>query len=308
MTKVSSRGFPAEKYLVVSTAVIDEIHPVEAPPVVTGGGAGLYAYSGVRLWAGDVNLVAGMGNDFSAVLDPWFREHGVSQAGMFPVDAPTPRTVVRYLPGGERTEEPRYGGEHYGRFVAGIDKIAPHCPGCRGMYLFKETDDIPFWEELFRLKRQYRFSLLWEISAASALPEKRERVLDLASHVDILSINRTEAALLFSADEEICVRSLASAGATLVFYRRGKDGAFMLHGGQRTAVPPAAGFDAVDPTGAGNSSSGAVLVGYCRGHSPKTAGLMGSIAAGFTIAQHGPAEGSELRKRAAALLEKEAKP
>jgi sugar/nucleoside kinase (ribokinase family) len=294
------------KYLVASTAVLDEIHLAEpAPPVITGGGAGLYAYSGARMWAGDVRLVCGMGNDFSAALGPWFREHGISGTGMFPVDAPTPRTVVQYLPGGERIEQPRYGLEHYRRFIASIDRIAPHCSGCGGMYLFKEAEDSLFWEQLFALKRQYGFTLLWEISADSAAPEKMEQVLSIASRVDILSINRTEAALLFSADEETCARRLESIGTPLVFYRRGQDGAFMIQGGQRIPVPPIADFDVTDPTGAGNSSSGAVLTGYCQGLPLKTIGLMGSIAAGFTIAQYGPApaEKAELRERAAALLE-----
>jgi sugar/nucleoside kinase (ribokinase family) len=304
---VSHNGDPqAADYLIVSTAVIDDIRLAEsAPPVITGGGAGLYACTGALLWADDVRLVCGMGNDFSGTLGPWFGERGISAAGMFPVDAATPRTVVRYFPDGERIERPRYGPEHYRRFIAGIDRIAPHCSGCRGMYIFKEAEGALFWEQLFALKQQYRFTLLWEISAESALPEKRDQVLNTASRVDILSINRTEATLLFSADEETCVRRLESIGLPLVFYRRGKDGALMLHGGQRTAVPPAAGFDAVDPTGAGNSSSGAVLVGYCRGLPPQTIGLMGGIAAGFTIVQHGPAptNGVELRKRAAVLLE-----
>ncbi|MDR0386594.1 MAG: PfkB family carbohydrate kinase [Treponema sp.] len=292
-------------YLAVSTAVIDTIyHSESGPPVITSGGAGLYAYSGIRLWAGDVYLVCGRGNDFSGVLGPWFRKHGVSTAAMFPVDAPTPQTVVRYLPGGERIERPHYGAEHYRRFTAGIDRIAPHCSGCRGMYLFSGAEDTRFWDQLGELKGQYRFTLLWEISADSAVPEKREQVLNAASRVDILSINRTEAARLFSGDEETCIRSLASIGLPLVFYRRGNEGALMLHGGQRTAVAPAGDFDAADPTGAGNSSSGAVLAGYCQGLSPRTAGLMGSIAAGFTIAQHGPApvDRTELREKAVLLL------
>jgi sugar/nucleoside kinase (ribokinase family) len=292
-------------YLAVSTAVIDTIHPAgSAPPVIAGGGAGLYAYSGLRMWADDVHLVCGGGNDFSVTLEPWFREHGVSTAAMFPVDAPTPGTMVQYFDDGERIEQPKYGAEHYRRFIAGIDNIAPYCSGCRGMYLFSTADDARFWERLGELKRQYRFTRLWEISADSAVPEKREQVLNIAPLVDILSINRTEAARLFSGGEELCIRSLASLGLPLVFYRRGKEGALMIHGEQRIAVPSIAGFDAVDPTGAGNSSSGAVLAGYCQGLCPRTAGLMGSIAAGFTIAQYGPAltDRVDLREKAAALL------
>jgi sugar/nucleoside kinase (ribokinase family) len=223
---------------------------------------------------------------------------------MFPVDAPTPRTIVRYFDDGERSETPKYGAEHYRRFIAGIDEIAPCCSNLQGMYLFSEVDDARFWEQLGELKRRRNFTLLWEISADSAVPEKREQVLNIAPLVDILSINRTEATRLFSGDEEFCVRRLAAIGLPLVFYRRGKEGALMIQGGQRTDIPPVTGFDVIDPTGAGNSSSGAVLAGYCQGLCLRTVGLMGSIAAGFTIAQYGPAptDRVELREKAIALL------
>jgi sugar/nucleoside kinase (ribokinase family) len=296
-------------YLIVSTAVTDEIRfagSSAASPLITGGGAGLYAYSGARLWADDVALLCGKGNDFSDTLGPRFIECGISTAAMFPVDAKTPRTLVRYLSNGERIETPLYGDSHYQCFVAGIDQIAPHCPGCRGMYIFREADDSLFWDQLLTLKGRHQFVLLWELSAASAVPEKREQVISVASRVDILSINRTETASLFDCDEEAAPDRLAAAGIPLVFYRRGKDGALMIRGGERITVPPEESFSVTDPTGAGNSSSGAVLVGCCQGRSPEAAGMMGSIAAGFTIMQHGPApsERWELREKAIFLLER----
>ncbi|MDR2404471.1 MAG: carbohydrate kinase family protein, partial [Spirochaetaceae bacterium] len=268
------------EYLIVSTAVSDEIRFAGSPaasPLIAGGGAGLYAYSGARLWADDVGLLCGKGNDFADTLGPWFAEHGVSTAAMFPVDAKTPRTLVQYLPNGERVETPLYGDSHYQRFVAGIDQIAPYCPGCRGMYIFREADDALFWDRLLTLKGRYQFVLLWELSAASATPEKREQVLSIASRVDILSINRTEAASLFGCDEEAGPEFLAVAGIPLVFYRRGRDGALMIRSGERITVPPEKSFPVTDPTGAGNSSSGAVLAGCCQGRSPEEAGMMGSI-------------------------------
>jgi sugar/nucleoside kinase (ribokinase family) len=296
-------------YLIISTAVIDEIRFVEStgmPPVlITGGGAGLHAYSGARLWSDDVYLLCGRGTDFPDTLGPWFGDHGISTAAMFPVDAKTPHTVVQYFPNGERVETPQYGERHYRRFVADIDQIALHCPGCKGMYIFKEADDALFWEQLLALKKQYQFALLWELSADSAVPEKRAQVLSIASRLDILSINRTEAALLFDDDEERCVNYLGAIGLPLVFYRRGKDGALMIRGQERIPISPGRGFTVTDPTGAGNSSSGAVLVAYCQGRSPGDAGLMGSIAAGFTIARYGPAPSGKrkLREEAASLLE-----
>jgi sugar/nucleoside kinase (ribokinase family) len=297
------------EYIIASSAVVDEIYFTGSSgesPMLCPGGAGLYAASGAMLWAKDVYLLCGKGCDFTDTLGPFFTEQGMSDTAMFPVDAATPRTTVQYLSDGERSETPYFGNEHYQRFRSGIAEIAKHCKGCRGMYVFREATEEPFWEKLLSLKKQYGFSLLWEIHAYSARPELQKAVAAIAAKVDIFSINRTEAKQLFAVEEEECVKHLADIGAPVVFFRRGRDGAFMISGKQLVNVPPETGFPTIDPTGAGNSSSGAVLVGFCQGRTLEEMGFMGSIAAGMTIAQHGPAETgcAALRDEAARLLEK----
>ena len=65
-------------------------------------------------------------------------------------------------------------------------------------------------------------------------------------------------------------------------------------------VPSQTGVHVADPTGGGNSSSGAVLYGFCEGFSPEICGVMGSISAAMCISQYGVPEEitEEMRQKA----------
>ena len=276
------------QYIIISTAVVDEIHfPGNSTVVEAGGGAGLYAYAGARLWHPSVGLCCGKGKDFSKTLKPIFEKHSIPDSCMFNVHVETPKTIVNYQEDGERIETPVYGKDHYQRFVAGIDELKEHLDSAKGVYLFKEAEDRSFWEALFSLKRTNQFSLLWELSASSAKPSSRGLVEQIAGQVDILSINKSEAAALYGDDEQVVIEKLRSLGIPLVFYRRGKLGALMITKDEIVSVPSDFSYALVDPTGAGNSSSAAVLVGFCEGKTLYEIGIMGSIAAGSNISQFG---------------------
>ena len=170
-----------------------------------------------------------------------------------------------------------------------MTELKEHLGQVKGVYLFKEADDAEFWDALIKEKQKHGFSLLWEISASSANPCCKETVLNLTRNVDVLSINRTEARNLFSGSEEEVIDQLKELDIPLVFYRRGKEGAFLIQKGQVVSVPSDFSFELVDPTGAGNSSSAATLVGYCEKKSLYEIGIMGSLASGSNITQFGPA-------------------
>ena len=93
--------------------------------------------------------------------------------------------------------------------------------------------------------------------------------------------------MLFRSDEAEAERRLAKASPNWVFFRRGAQGAHLLAGGRVYDCPGVPGIRAVDTTGGGNSSSGAVLYGCCEGYDPQMAGCMGSAAAAVIIGQFG---------------------
>ena len=53
------------------------------------------------------------------------------------------------------------------------------------------------------------------------------------------------------------------------------------------AVPAEKQADIVDPTGGGNSSSGAVLCGFCENQSPEACAKMGNLSAVMCLGQYG---------------------
>ena len=141
------------KYIAQSTAVWDTIflpgmqEPIEAP-----GGAGFYAQVGMKVWEDDVGLVTGIGKDYLLHFQEWYQHNALSTQGLLVKDLHNPRTVIRYVLDGERTEEPVYGLEHYQKMEAAPEEIAHFCKGVSGMYVFKNTEQL-YLEKLLTLKK-----------------------------------------------------------------------------------------------------------------------------------------------------------
>lgn len=277
------------KYIVVSTAVTDKItlsNGVAQEPIL--GGAGIYALAGIKVWSDDVKIVTGIGEDFFLEHGAWFDRNNLSTSGLIIKDKHTPRNRIQYFADGEREEAPVYGPDHYRHLKPTAVDVASHCPDVTGIYVFRNTD-IQFWQEMIRLKAQYQFKLMWEIAADVAVPEMLGEVTAVLNHTDIFSINKQEAFTLFCVNQiDDAIHALQNLHLPLVYLRIGKEGAYIITPDSTHQIPSIPDVHVVDPTGGGNSSSGAVLVGYCQGKDPITIGIMGSISASFCLAQYGP--------------------
>ena len=278
-------------YLVQSTAVWDTIYlRPDAEPITAPGGAGFYALAGMRVWEQDVGLVTGVGADYLEHFRRWYDENGISTAGMLIKDPCSPRTIVRYRPDGERTEEPVYGPEHYAAIEATPAEIAPFCRGAVGLYVFKNASP-DYWNALLPLRPAHGFRLMWELAADAALPELRSRVQAIAEQTDVFSLNRTEAmGLLEVASVDAAVEALRTWRVPLIYLRLGADGVCVMGGGKTAWVPSVPDVAVVDATGGGNSSCGGALIGYCQGKSLEEIGAMGNVSASLCIGQWGAPE------------------
>ena len=276
-------------YIVVSTAVTDDLHLADGTHIgVRLGGAGIYAFSGVRLWTDSVLQVTGVGEDFADTYGPWFSRNRCSMEGLLIRDPHTAVSNVQYLPDGERVETPRYGGAHYRKLEATPAELEPFLRQAKGVYIFK---DLPegYWDAILEMKDRFGFALEWELNADVACPACREQVRAVAGRCDILSLNRTEAKRLFDTEDvEEAAQALADWNIPLVYLRMGGDGARVLSQGRSWSIPCAKHVAVVDPTGAGNSSTGGVLYGWCQGESPLLCGIRGTISAARCIEQYGP--------------------
>ncbi len=292
-------------YLFVSTAVTDLITLPDGythPPLL--GGAGLYALVGAKVWADDVTIITGIGNDFLPEHGAWFRVNALPTDGLRVVCAHSPRNAISYFADGEREERPVFGAQHYRQIVPTAEDVARHCRDARGVYVFRDLER-EFWGRMSQLRDRYGLRLMWEISAEVAVPEHLDAIKEILRDVDFFSLNRVEALRLFAAGSiEAAVAELQALNRPLAYLRLGAKGAAMIEGDRVRHIPAIANGRVVDPTGAGNSSSGAVLVGLCEGQDALTAGVMGAISAAYAIAQYGPppALDASLRREATGRL------
>ena len=277
------------EYLIVSTAVTDDVFQPNLDYVGSYlGGAGIYALSGISLWTPNVMLMTGVGSDFFKRNASWFEENNLSMDGLYEAAPLTPRTNIQYLSDGERIETSCFGAAHYAKMEPSAEMILRECDRKKGIYIFKEADTA-FWNTVLEGKKQYGFAIEWEINANSAQNQFLPTVRSIAERCDIFSINLRESLSLLSVSTlEETIDTYLTWNVPMVFLRNGSNGSFVIRDNRVTFIPSISTVDIIDPTGAGNSSSAAVLYGYCEGFTDYDCGLLGNISASKIIAQYGP--------------------
>lgn len=289
------------KYIIASTAVTDEIRFADGKKVEkVAGGAGIYALCGVKLWCDDVMIATGVGKDFDGIYGSWYRRNHLSMEGLLIKDEKTPHTVIRYFEDGEREEIPLYGPDHYKKIETVPKDLEGYFRSAKGIYIFKNSDE-KYWKEILEYKKNSPAKVMWEIGSDAAYGENYDRVKAIAKQIDIFSINLTESRNLIGKGElEDIIKEYQSWEIPLIFLRRGAEGAVMITPEDAVCVPSQKDVQVADPTGGGNSSSGAVLYGFCEGFSPEICGIMGSISAAMCISQYGVPEEitEEMRRKA----------
>ncbi len=123
-------------------------------------------------------------------------------------------------------------------------------------------------------------------------PEGPQAVLDIARHVDLLIVNRIEAAALTDvAIPEEAARQLLAWGYSPLILTCGKDGAFLGFGDSLMRLP-AYPVDAVqNTTGAGDAFTAGVITGLRRGLPLEQAVRMGMAVAALKLRQPGAQAG-----------------
>lgn len=291
-------------YIVISTAVTDDMTLADGQHMGKMlGGAGSYALCGIKLWSDNVTLVTGIGEDFAGFYKKWFANNQISMEGLMIKDPFTAVSNVRYSFDGERIETPQYGLDHYTKLEASPEEIYKFAQKAKGVYIFRDNNP-QFWEKVLQIKQDCGFSLMWEINASCCVPAMKDSIRQIASHIDVFSINRREICSLFGAVKwEHAVSQLAEWGIPMLFVRLGAKGAVIVRDGRRYMIPSIPNAIAKDVTGGGNSSSAAVLYGYCEKFEPFACGVMGSISAAYCIKQYGvPPIFSEIDRESAVNL------
>jgi len=277
------------KYVVVANIIGDDlVLPDGKQHNAILGGAGTYALAGMRIWSDFVGIVSGVGEDFEQLYGSWFDQNQIDKRGL-QVRAPnTPRSWVNYLSADERTETPQFGPEHFHLMEPAIRDIPASYHHARGLYLFRDTNP-QYWNEVFEFQAEHDPVIIWEIHAGAAKTDNWNRVSEILPHIDLFSINLSEASRLCQlTNPEQIVKKLLATGLSGVALRAGSAGTIVADQTGAWRIP-AYTLEVVDVTGAGNAFTGGFLVGYCESQSDIiAAGQCGAASASFALEQFGP--------------------
>ena len=156
------------------------------------------------------------------------------------------------------------------------------------------------------IKKKYGFHIMWEVATATANQEHLEDFYRILPTVDYYSLNLKEARSLFGLQEEREVIAHMAGLGVPVYFRVGVRGAYLIEGERIRFMPSFISPGEVDPTGCGNASTAAAMVGLVERRNPEEICAMAAVAASFNARQYGPQScmNEEKRKEAETLAAK----
>lgn len=260
------------------------------------GGPSTFAYSGVKLWTDQVMQCSKVGEDYHVLFDPWMEKNQIEKRGFKVVHEHCNHSYLVYNADGT------YGSDQFSKNTAemsewiqnmGYMKTSPEelgqftsSGGVKGVYMAQNCDRI-WWDQLGEIRKRDGFKMMWEIEAPSASLEYLDKVIYACRYADIFSINIQEAENLFGVKgDEACISELQKLPVDFTLFRVGARGLFAVTPEEAYYLAPAPG-PVVDPTGCGNTSTGAALYAYAEGYDPLMIGIMANVASAWNIRQFG---------------------
>ena len=259
------------------------------------GGAGFYAYSGVRFYEKDSLFISGVGEDYNDYYGPWFDRNGISRDGLVIRGQHTKNSILTYDEEGDYKEVFAFDTRNMvmdsSKLLSAEDVVKHLKPDTKGLYLFGQ------WERT--LKGAYDAAkangtkVMWEVTPVTYLgiTEYYDEFMHYVEKCDIYSFNRFEAFVIFQTDnDEEVIRRIQQIGKPC-FYRIGTDGAYMVTKNECYLTPMISVVpreEEVDPTGCGNSSTGAALWAYCEDYDPLMIAFLSSVMSAYNVRQYGP--------------------
>ena len=297
--------------LVTFSLIIDDIvFPDGKTEMGQLGGGGPQTAFGMRLWAKNVGLVAGVGADLPPTALDWLQQMGINTNGLrHSTKYPTARAWQVCEEDGRRTQVWRVPGLAIGaQLERHVDKLPDAYRHAKAFHLGVHPEDPDL--EFINALRKNGATVSVEPFRAAQHPLTQTELQALLSAGQIFSPNVQEAvSLVGSAEPRELIQKMVDAGAKIVALRQGENGTTVHRADTgETRHIPAFKITVVDPTGAGNAFCGGFLAGWLKTGDIYTAGLYGAVAASFLLEQVGLPEitteiQAKARKRYQALLD-----
>lgn len=254
------------------------------------GGGVIHALMGMALWDERPGLVALAGYDLPETIRKKLRQH-VDTQGLHFLDIPQIRAWQIFEADGTRRE--LYRVEITEPFIKGAQPH--HLPNAyrtsRAYYLLQDYEGIQTWCQTID------GIMLWEPLQQIMRPANRARLRHCLQTcaIDIMSPNLAEAQAVYGAKPpDELVSLLLEDGAPVVALRMGSEGSLIASQQERFHIAAVPVERIADPTGAGNTYCGALLVGCLRGAGLREAGAMAAVAAAFCVEQIGVVDPGEI--------------
>lgn len=274
--------------LVVPGAITyDEIYIPSGELVRTIGGSAVHSALGARL-AGRVAPLSVIGDDFDETLLEPLQKAGIALEGVERAVGETFRWGCRYDSTGDQRQT-LY--TRPGVYETHMVTIAPSLLDAPLVFL---TAGNPLQNEAALAQLQEPRVIALD-TIEREIETHREGLMRLMARAQILSINAHEAAMLIGwtggkEDERlprIAAAELRGLGPETILIKRASQGVEVFERGRGVHVSAVPGIRAVDPTGAGDAFSGALLSVLARGCDLIAAARWGCAVASFTVEGYG---------------------
>ena len=298
------------EYIVAGYNMITDIYYPDGRVLKGSPGGSFYSAAGIKMWRDNLAYVGTAGPDFIDFYGKFYADNNIRTV----ISEVLPKTLsydLIYAPDGSWTERCSY-GEEYEAMAKDVGRLTPEMfaslcdESTKGIYIeaslsAKIADDFDALKSLLP-----KGKLMWEVNTEDLFdPAKKEAILERIEKVDIYSVNLHEAKAFFGKEtcEEV-VSEIQKIGKPC-FLRLGEEGAGLITADSAVFAPPVDVETSVDPTGCGNCSTAAALIGFAEGLPPFDTVMMANIAAGYNARQVGPwpVVTEKTREEAYAMLE-----
>lgn len=179
--------------------------------------------------------------------------------------------------------------------------------GTKGIYIeaslsARIADEFPAVKALIP-----RGCLMWEVNGDDLRdPAMKGAILERIAQVDAFSMNLDEARGFFRTEDGAAILAGLQACGKPCFLRLGEKGAGFVTPEGSVFAPSVGTADSVDPTGCGNCSTAAAMIGLAEGLSLEKTAAMANLAAAYCAKQNGPwpMVDAQTRQAAGAALER----
>lgn len=273
------------------------------------GGSAFFALTGMNLYSDSCALVTTTGEDYTDYWGEWYQRNGGTR-DYITVEAEEcqKNTLIYYNDGKYGASFPTdpfkaaIAHEMRGYLVPKISQLAAAAErGAKGAYVYMSADKVQ-WRRLLEIIEKTGLQVMWEVNH---IPRELPEIKAILEYPVMWSINHFEAEEIFGIERQnvdALLDEIQKITKVACYYRAGGSGAYMVTPDgiwQCPAIDPCG--PSVDPTGCGNTSTGAAMYAMAAGNSPERSLVMAAVAAGFNAAQYGPMPIINEETRAAAL-------